>query len=306
MSIQFRPVYLATNQGHGNARRASLANCNHSLVALMDADDISLPNRFFYQLREFIQNSGLDIVGGQITEFIGSPDNIVDRRVVPENDRDIKDYMKKRCPMNQVSVMFKKAFAESVGGYIDWYCEEDYYLWLRMAQAGGKFSNVDQTLVNVRIGDEMSARRGGWKYFLSEARLQKYMLDQKIISLPRYLYNVAIRFGGEIVVSDKIRTKLFQLMRDAKENQSSDPISQQSSDCQLTEYPPFSVAMCVYGGDNPEWFDTALESVINQTVPPNEIVLVVDGPIPETIQSVIDKYQTICAGGGVHSLPSFI
>ena len=53
--------------------------------------------------------------------------------------------------------------------------------------------------------------------------------------------------------------------------------------------------MCVYGGDNAEWFDTALDSIlVHQTVKPSEVVLVVDGPIPQTIQTVIDKYSRIC------------
>ena len=64
----------------------------------------------------------------------------------------------------------------------------------------------------------------------------------------------------------------------------------------LSKYTPFSVAICVYGKDNPEWFDTALASVINQTVKPSEIVLVVDGSIPDGIQGVIDKYAEICDG----------
>lgn len=294
MGIVFRPIYLETNQGHGNARRISLTNCSHSLVALMDADDISLPDRFYKQLTVFVEERQTDIVGGQITEFVGEPQNIVDRRIVPEADKDIKEYMKKRCPMNQVSVMFKKEFVDSVGGYIDWYCEEDYYLWIRMAQADGKFSNVKDTLVNVRIGDEMSSRRGGWKYFMSEARLQKYMLEQGIISFPRFLYNVAIRFGGEVVVSDKLRTKLFKLMRENSCRECQEKIDVVSREDMLN-YPMFSVAMCVYGGDNAEWFDTALESIVNQTIPPSEIVLVVDGPIPATIQQVINKYQMICA-----------
>ena len=76
----------------------------------------------------------LTIAGGNITEFVGEPDNIVGARVVELTDAAIKQDMKKRCPMNQVSVMFKKSRVDSVGGYIDWYCEEDYYLWLRMSQ----------------------------------------------------------------------------------------------------------------------------------------------------------------------------
>lgn len=297
MNIDLKVIYLEENQGHGNARRISLKNCSNELVALMDADDISLTNRFENQLNAFITDKNIDIVGGQITEFVDSPDNIVGKRLVPEKDKEIKDYMKKRCPMNQVSVMFKKSFYEKVGGYIDWFCEEDYYLWIRMAEANGKFKNVPEILVNVRIGNEMSSRRGGWKYFLSEARLQNYMLKKKLISFPRYVYNVILRFGGEVVLTNKIRMKLFKFFRDNSDfNEIINDLSLKKKI--IENVPSFSVAMCVYAGDNPEWFDIALESIIvNQTIKPNEIVLVVDGPIPEESQYIIDKYKNICKVG---------
>lgn len=288
----FQPIYLETNQGHGNARRASLSHCTNELVALMDADDISLPNRFATQLAVFQENESIDIVGGQITEFIGDPSHVIGKRSVPAQDADIKAYMKKRCPMNQVSVMFKKSFVEKAGGYQDWFCEEDYYLWIRMAEANGVFANVEDTLVNVRVGDEMSTRRGGWKYFSSEARLQGYMLKKRLISLPRYLNNVAIRFGGEVLIPNRLRTKLFRVMRDKAEEETD---TAPQMDGEPHDFPPFSVAMCVYGGDNAEWFDTALDSIlVQQTVKPSEVVLAVDGPIPQTIQTVIDKYSQIC------------
>ena len=53
----------------------------------------------------------------------------------------------------------------------------------------------------------------------------------------------------------------------------------------------FSVAMCVYGGDDARDFSEALESVYEQTLVPNEVVLVVDGPVPNEINEVIEKYQ---------------
>lgn len=53
----------------------------------------------------------------------------------------------------------------------------------------------------------------------------------------------------------------------------------------------FSVEMCVYGKDNPAHFKTAVESIVNQTVPPNEIVLVVDGPIPKELDDVIIPFE---------------
>lgn len=208
--IAFQVVYLEKNMGHGEARRVCFENCRCELIALMDADDLSVPNRFEKQLAVFAQHPDLSIVGGNIHEFIGTPDNCVGKRIVPETDTDIKDYMKKRCPMNQVTVMFRKADVAEVGGYIDWFCEEDYYLWLRLALAGKQFANVPANLVNVRVGDEMYSRRGGWKYFCSEAKLQGFMLKKGIIGLPRYMINVAQRFVLQVLMPNKLRGLIFQ------------------------------------------------------------------------------------------------
>ena len=57
----------------------------------------------------------------------------------------------------------------------------------------------------------------------------------------------------------------------------------------------FSVAMSVYRNDNPHYFARALQSITeDQPVKPDEIVLVVDGPIPTAIQNIIEKYEHIC------------
>lgn len=290
--ISFKTVYLKENQGHGNARRHSLDACTNDIVALMDADDISSPNRFYKQLNMFIEHPEVSVCGGHITEFIGDEKTITGRREVKLDDFGIKQDLKKRCPMNQVTVMFRKEAYYSAGGYIDFYCEEDYYLWARMIQKGFIFSNVDADIVNVRTGEDMSSRRGGWKYFKSERKMQKYLLLNKIISVPRYLYNVAIRFCGEVIASNRLRQRLFKFMRKKPNNILT---TEKEDEIKNFTYPPFSVSMCVYGKDNPGWFDQALESVIiNQTIKPTEVVLVVDGPIPNSIETIINKYSIIC------------
>ncbi len=206
----FKVIRLETNRGHGEARRIGLENCNNNLVALMDADDISCSDRFEKQLEMFEKDNELAIVGGNITEFIGDPENIVAQRIVPCNDKDIKEYLKKRCPMNQMTVMFKKDGVQSVGGYIDWYCDEDYYLWIRMCLAGLKFANLPDILVNVRVGADMYQRRGGIKYFKSEAKLQRFMLDKKIIGTVTYLSNVLKRVIVQVMLPNKLRGWVFK------------------------------------------------------------------------------------------------
>ena len=206
----FNVIRFAENRGHGNARRAGLLATTNELVALMDADDISEYDRFEKQLAVFEGDSTIDVVGGNIVEFIGESKNVVAKREVPEKDAEIKEYMKKRCPMNQVTVMFKKSSVERVGGFIDWYCEEDYYLWLRMTLADMKFANVSDILVNVRVGEDMYKRRGGWKYFKSETKLQKYMRNNRIIGFGTYIANIAKRFAVQVLLPNCVRGWVFK------------------------------------------------------------------------------------------------
>lgn len=175
----FKIIYLKENQGLGDALRIGLKYCTYNIVARMDSDDISVPNRFEKQVQEFEKDKDLDIVGGQIYEFIDNKENIICSREVPLENDDIYKYAKKRCPFNHVTVMFKKDSVLNSGGYLKWYNNEDYYLWIRMMESKSKFKNVPEYLVYVRVGNEMYQRRGGIQYFKSEYRITKVFIQQK-------------------------------------------------------------------------------------------------------------------------------
>lgn len=53
----------------------------------------------------------------------------------------------------------------------------------------------------------------------------------------------------------------------------------------------YSVLMSVYSKDVPSYVNTAIESMLNQTVPPEQFVIVVDGPVPDGLKNVISKYE---------------
>lgn len=203
-------IYLEQNCGLANALSIAIENSSYELIARMDSDDISVPNRFEQQLTIMNNNPNVDIVGGDITEFIDDEFNIVATRRVPCSDNDIKDYMKIRCAMNHVSVMYKKASVQNSGGYLDLFWDEDYYLWIRMLEHNCIMANTGTVLVNVRTGFEMYKRRGGRKYYLSEKYLQRYMLEKKIINYSTYVKNIAMRWILQIVVPDALRGWLFR------------------------------------------------------------------------------------------------
>lgn len=56
----------------------------------------------------------------------------------------------------------------------------------------------------------------------------------------------------------------------------------------------FSVLMSVYYKEKPEYFDLSLESnLVNQTLQPNEFVLVCDGELTPELEVIIEKYQKL-------------
>lgn len=283
--MELKAYLLKENVGHGNARRASISLCNENIVALMDSDDICLPTRFEKQIPLLCEGE-FSVVGGQISEFDDNPNAVYSYRNVELSHEQIVSDLKKRCPFNQMTVAFKKDDYSKSGGYLDWFCNEDYYLWARMFMNGLSFANVPDILVNVRANKSQVSRRRGKKYFKSEKDFQKYLLKNKIIKRPRYFINVFKRFIGEMIIG-YLFPSLFIRLAHSKKNKYNKIYSStviHTTDC------PFSVAMCVYAGDKPEWFEDALVSVLNQTLKPKEIILVVDGPVPEPLFNIIKKY----------------
>ena len=53
----------------------------------------------------------------------------------------------------------------------------------------------------------------------------------------------------------------------------------------------YSVLMPVYHGDNPEHLITAIDSMINQTVKPEEFFVAVDGPVNDDLRGIIEGYR---------------
>ena len=53
----------------------------------------------------------------------------------------------------------------------------------------------------------------------------------------------------------------------------------------------FSVLMSLYIKEKANYLDECLKSILNQTIRPNEIVIVLDGPISDDVKSVLDKYK---------------
>lgn len=59
----------------------------------------------------------------------------------------------------------------------------------------------------------------------------------------------------------------------------------------VCKFPKYSVLMAVYIKDNPDWFALAIDSMLKQTIVPNEVVIVEDGLITDELKEVIRERQ---------------
>lgn len=174
--LPLKIVELNENVGLGKALNAGLQACSNDLVARMDTDDICLPERFEKQIKMFIRNPELVIIGGAVDEFT-EKNNIRKLKKVPCGYDNISKTIAKRNPFNHMTVMFRKQKIIEIGGYKHHYLMEDYNLWLRCYAAGFAMDNVNDVLVLARTGEEMINRRKGLKYIKSEYELYKLIVD---------------------------------------------------------------------------------------------------------------------------------
>ena len=184
---------LAENSGLGVALNYGLTQCRNILVARMDTDDICVKDRFETQLKVFEADPAVSVVGGYITEFVESVENTVSIRRVPSTTTQIREFGKKRNPVNHVTVMFNKDDIMNVGSYqkVKDVGYEDYDLWIRLLLADKKIINIERTLVYVRIGEDMYKRRGNKKRLKTALYFRKKLWQVGYCSFFCYLLRSA-------------------------------------------------------------------------------------------------------------------
>ncbi|HYO38272.1 MAG TPA: glycosyltransferase [Nocardioidaceae bacterium] len=202
-------VALADNVGLGPALDTGLAACDHEIVARMDADDVSLPDRFEKQLP--VLEAGADIVGTGLLEFESSVEEVVGRRTPPTDPDEIRRVIRFRDPFNHPTVVYRRSAVQAAGGYTDMALMEDYLLFARMLDAGARPANLAEPLVCYRVGAGAYARRGGRQLLRSELAVQRRFHELGITSRAEYLRNVAVR-GGYRLVPEGLRRLAYRAL----------------------------------------------------------------------------------------------
>ena len=206
-SVPVRLVRLQENQGLTVALNAGLDACTYPVVARMDADDVSDPTRFAQQW-ELIEQ-GYDLVGTGMVEFESDPAVAVAERIPPVGAQRIRDHARTHNPFNHPTMMYRVAALDRVGRYEPFGKMEDYWLGVRLIDAGARVENLPEALVRYRVGSGAFARRGGWAEARTEWRLQRELLRMGFVTPAQYVRNVVIK-GAYRLMPAGVKRVLFR------------------------------------------------------------------------------------------------
>ncbi|MBN8569573.1 MAG: glycosyltransferase [Ignavibacteria bacterium] len=121
----------------------------YNYVARMDADDISLPDRFEKQIKFMVENPDVQVLSSGYALFKNKIISHIHK--LPQNDRDIKEQLNYSGSVCHAGSIYSKNYILQFGGYnesLDML--EDMDLWLRIRKET-KFHNLDEVLYLIRI-----------------------------------------------------------------------------------------------------------------------------------------------------------
>ncbi len=183
----------SAHRGVAAALQDGLESSPYELVARADADDLCRPERFALQIPR-MQVEGLDLLGGAMREFsdrIGPGEGPL--RTRPLTHAGITAYLPRHSPFHHPTMVLRRSTVLAVGGYRDLPLLEDYWLWERMMLGGARMANLPDVLVDYRVDEHLFARRGGWRLFASDLRLQRRFVEDRVTTPIGFLRNVGER-----------------------------------------------------------------------------------------------------------------
>lgn len=156
------------NLGLTKSLNKGIQFCTSELIARMDSDDISEPNRFATQEKFLTEHPDIDIVGGALREFNEDCNNLRVRNYPLTHEEAVK-YICKASPLAHPTVMMRKRIFDEGLRYNEKYrMSQDIALWFDAIMKGYHIANVPEVTINFRSQGDVFKRRSrakAWNEF---------------------------------------------------------------------------------------------------------------------------------------------
>jgi len=152
-----RIISFPKNGGPAKARNEGFLRSKGKYIAIMDADDISAPDRIHKQV-QFLEHTGADLVGS-FMYYINEEDKIIDQKRMPLTMEEMKKYLFLINPINNPTVFARAEILKENLYNINYRRAQDYELWIRLIKKGCLLMNQPEYLLYFRLGEKFFSKR---------------------------------------------------------------------------------------------------------------------------------------------------
>lgn len=176
-------------------------------IARMDADDISMPNRFQEQFDFMEKNKGIVLCGSYARKFG------IDRGtfLVPNTDKEIREAFVTHSPFIHPSVIIRSsAIKKNKIIYNEKYLHaEDYKFWLELLNVGEAY-NIKKVLLKYRTSKEQISNKYSKEQAYSSQKIRREFINN-------YL--------GQDIIGNLINIKTIKKLKSIKNNTNTNTIN---------------------------------------------------------------------------------
>lgn len=165
-------LYNKQNIGLTKSLNKGLSIARGEYIARMDADDVSLPERFERQVTYMDEHSDCGICGSNFIYF-GSRNHEVKYREKITNDDLILE-----SPFAHPTVMIRSSFLGERRYDERFRVSQDYNLWARLWGDEYYFYNIQKPLLNYRCSEQQIMAKSGSQQILNARIIRRYVLTR--------------------------------------------------------------------------------------------------------------------------------
>lgn len=201
---------MPKNRGLPTALNEGIRINKHSVLARMDADDYSYPERFATQVA-YMEQHNLDFIYCDSEEFTESPSQPERTKSAPAPEA-LGRTLGFRNPLAHPTVMCRKSVYQKLNGYRDIPYFEDYDLYLRIVAFNFRIGKTPEALVAVRVSHWANSRRVGLEYVKHGLHAKSIWMREGIINPFTCLMSL-IPFTVFALGPNRLRELLYQRLR---------------------------------------------------------------------------------------------
>lgn len=189
------------NLGLAESLNIGLLKAAGKYIARMDADDISMPNRFALQVAWLEAHPEIAAVGGQVRFCGRNAGGLQKESCLPLTPKEISIALKQSCALVHPTVMFRRDIILQIGGYRPCFITaQDYDLWLRVDEHADLINLPDIVLDYRKHNGQLSIKRltsqaYSWIAARESARLRRESIQDPLSSTPAISFELLQAMG---------------------------------------------------------------------------------------------------------------